>query len=155
ALARIGFATATGPGQDLTLALDLHAGSKYYVRVDEVTGTPFAAGQYELQAADAAPGDPVITLGGHAPVDDAYTNESFLTAARLANVPANGGTASRVFAPLRSNDVDTSTIHSPLPGVDQANVLMATVRAFGNLAPEVTVADAIGLPVSATVTGDG
>jgi hypothetical protein len=155
ALERIGFATANGPGQDLTLALDLDADSKYYVRVDEVTGTPFASGQYKLQVAGATPGDPVITLGGQPPVDDAYTNESFLTATRLDNVSANGGTTYRVFAHLRSNDVDTYTIHSPLPGIDQANVLTATVRAFGNLAPGVTVTDALGLPVSATVTGDG
>ena len=155
ALTRIGFATASGPGQDLTVTLNLRGGSKYFVRVDEVTGTAFAAGQYELRITDATPTAPVVTLGGQPPVDDAYTNETFLTAARLDNVSTTGGTAYRAFAHLRARDVDVYAIRSPFPGLDQSNVLTATVRAFGDLAPEVTVTDSLGLPVSATVTGDG
>lgn len=39
--------------------------------------------------------------------------------------------------------------------MDQSNVLTATVRAFGDLAPQITVTDPLGLLVPATVTGDG
>jgi hypothetical protein len=117
---------------------------RYFVRVDEVTGTPFAAGQYRLRVA-AAPDDPdTVTLAGQPPIDDAGTNESFLTATRLENVSANGGTEYRAFAHLRAGDVDVYRVRSPFPGLNQANVLTATVRAFGDLAPQVTVTDLLG-----------
>jgi hypothetical protein len=155
ALTRIGLATATGPGQDLTLTLNLRPEATYFVRVDEPTGTRFAAGQYELQVAETGAGTPVVTLGGQPPADDASTNDSFLSATRLDNVSTNGGTAYRAFAHVRAGDVDVYTVRSPFPGMNQANVLTATVRAFGDLAPEVAVTDAAGLPVSAAVTADG
>jgi hypothetical protein len=155
ALTRIGFATAGGAGQDLSVALNLRGGTKYFVRIDEAAGTPFAAGQYQAQVIDPTPGDPVVTLGGQPPAEDSYSNETFLTADRLDNVSTNGGAAYRVFAHLRAHDVDTYTIRSPLPGMDQSNVLTATVRAFGDLAPDISVTNALGLPVAAAVTGDG
>jgi hypothetical protein len=156
ALTRIGFDAAAGPGDDLIVALPhLVPGVRYFVRVDEVTGTPFAAGQYRLRVA-AAPDDPdTVTLAGQPPIDDAGTNESFLTATRLENVSANGGTEYRAFAHLRAGDVDVYRVRSPFPGLNQANVLTATVRAFGDLAPQVTVTDLLGLPVSFRLVADG
>ena len=112
ALGRVGIATATGVGQDLTLTLNLRAGATYFVRVDEATGTRFAAGQYRLQVAGAAGGDPVVTLGGQPAADDANTNDSFLSATRLDNVSPNGGTAYRAFAHLRLRG--RGRVHGPL-----------------------------------------
>jgi Matrixin len=155
ALGRVGMATASAPGQDLSLTLMLRAGSQCFVRIDEALGTVFAAGQYKLQVAGTMASPPVVTLGGQSPVDDDLSNESFLTASRLSNVSANGGTEYRIFGHLRDSDVDVYKVRSPFPGLDQANVLTATVRAFGDLAPQVTVSNALGLPVSATVTADG
>jgi hypothetical protein len=131
------------------------AGAKYYVRVDDAGNAAFAAGQYTLAVGGTA-GTPTVTLGGQAPVDDNYSNENFLTATRLGNqAAATGGTAYEVFGHLRANDVDTYAVRSPIPGMNQANVLTATVRAFGNLAPKLTVTDALGLPAAATVIADG
>lgn len=155
ALARLGQVTAAGPGRDLALTLNLVPGGRYFVRVDEAMGTPFTAGQYELRVTGTCVADSVITLGGQPPVDDAATNESFLSATRLWNVSATGGTEYRAFAHLRAGDADVYKVRSPSPGMNQANVLTATVRAFGDLAPQVTVTNVLGLPVSATVTADG
>jgi hypothetical protein len=130
-------------------------GATYFVRVDELTGTAFPAGQYRLRVADA-PDDPdTVTLAGQPPIDDAGTNESFLTATRLDNVSPDGGTEYRAFARLRAGDVDVYRVRSPFPGLNQANVLTATVRAFGDLAQQITVTDALGVPVSAQVQADG
>ena len=94
---RLGMATATGPGQDLTLTLHLKPGAKYFVRVDDAGKAAFAAGQYTLSVV-GTPGSPTVTLGGQAPVDDSYSNETFLTATRLGNqAAASGGTAYEVF----------------------------------------------------------
>lgn len=156
ALARVGFAAATGPGQDLTLTRNLREGARYFVRVDEVLRTAFAAGQYKLVVAGADTGSTTVTLGGQAPADDDGSNESALTATRLSNVAADGGTAYRAFARLRVDDVDVYRVRAPIPGMNQANVLTATVRAFADdLAPRIRVTDALGLPVAATVTADG
>ena len=155
ALVRVGFAAATGPGQDLTLTLNLREGARYFVRVDEVVGTAFAAGQYKLVVAGTNAASSTVTLGGQAPADDPGSNESCLTATRLSNVAADGGTAYRAFARLRAGDMDVYKVRAPIPGMNQANVLTATVRAFGDLAPQVTVTNALGLPVTATVTADG
>jgi hypothetical protein len=46
-------------------------------------------------------------------------------------------------------------VRAPTPGLNQANVLTAAVRAFGDVAPQIAVTNALGLPVSATVTADG
>jgi hypothetical protein len=152
---RLGMATATGPGQDLTLTIRLVAGRTYYVRVDDAGNASFAAGQYTVSVGDPT-GMPTVTLGGQAPVDDNYSNEDFLTATRLGNQTTDsGGTVYDVFAHLRANDIDTYIVRSPIPGMNQGNVLTATVRAFGDLAPELTVTDGLGLPVQATVTADG
>src|SRR5204862_1205468 len=69
ALGQVGIARATGAGQDLTLTLNLRAGAKYFVRVDEVVGTAFAAGQYRLQVGGAAEAPPVVTPAGAPPAD--------------------------------------------------------------------------------------
>jgi hypothetical protein len=153
----IAAAVATGAGQDLTITLSLlTSGAKYFIRIDEAAGTPFAAGQYRLRVADPSNTDEVITLGGAAPTDDAGSNELFLTSTRLDNVGTNGATQYRAFANLRAGgDVDVYKIRSPLPGMNQANVLTATVRAFGNLIPQVTVFNSIGLPVAGRVTSNG
>ena len=155
ALVRVCMATATGPGQDLTLALNLRPGARYFVRVDEVVGSAFPAGQYKLVVAGTSAAATTVTLGGQPPVDDDSSNESFLTATRLSNVATDGGTAYRAFAHLRAGDVDVFKVRAPIPGMNQANVLTATVRAFGDLAPQITVTNALGLPVSAAVTADG
>ena len=151
----VGVARAAEPGQDLTLTLSLRAGARYFVRVDEVPRTAFSTGQYKLTVADTNSGAVTVTLGGQPAVDDAGSNESFLTATRLSNVAADGGTAYRAFATLRAGDADVYRIRAPFPGLNQANVLTATVRAFGDLAPRVTVTNFLGLPVAAAVTADG
>jgi hypothetical protein len=155
-LTRIGFDVANGPGQDLTVTLPLlMPGAQYYIRVMEKGGTSFAAGQYRLRIG-ATPGEPeTVTLAGQSPVDDPGTNESFLFATRLNNVSTDGGTAYRAFASLRAGDVDVYRVRSPFPGINQANVLTATVRAFADIAPKVTVTDILGLPVSARLVADG
>jgi hypothetical protein len=153
--ALVGSARAAGAGQDLTLVLpNLKAGFEYYVRVDELQNTAFATGQYRLLVTGPEAGPPTVTLGGQPPTDDANANDSFLSATRLDNVAATG-TAYRTFAHLRANDADVYTVHSPFPGLNQANVLTATVQAFGDLAPEVTVSNAIGLAVAARLIADG
>jgi hypothetical protein len=155
-LTRIGFDVADGPGQDLTVALPLlMPGAQYYIRVMEKGGTAFAAGQYRLRVGAAADASETVTLAGEPPMDDVGTNESFLFATRLDNVAANGGTEYRAFARLRAGDVDVYRVRSPFPGLNQANVLTATVRAFGDIAPMVTVTNALGLPVSARLVADG
>jgi hypothetical protein len=153
----LGSATATRPGQDLVVNLpQLQPGVKYFVRVDEAGGTPFAAGQYRLRVVGGDGNPEVITLGGQAPADDPGNNESFLTATRLGNIETDGGTAYRTFARLRAGgDIDVYRIRSPLPGLNQQNVLTATVRAFGDAAPEVVVLNTLGLPVPSRVTADG
>ena len=149
-------AKAAAPGQDLVINLTrLRAGSTYYVRVDEVPGTVFPAGQYQLTV-DPGDGSPnVVTLAGQPPVDDAATNENFLTATTLYNTDPNGGTSYQAFAHLRPNDTDVYRVRSPMPGFNQANVLTATVRAFGDFAPTITILNALGLPVQAEVTANG
>jgi Matrixin len=155
-LTRIGFDVADGPGQDLTVALPLLVpGAQYYIRVMDKGGTPFAAGQYRLRVGAAADASETVTLAGQPPVDDVGTNESFLFATRLDNVAANGGTEYRAFARLRSGDVDVYRVRSPFPGLNQVNVLTATVRAFGDIAPKVTVTNFLGLPVAARLAADG
>jgi hypothetical protein len=156
ALGLVGLAKATAAGQDLTIDLpNLRPGFQYFVRVDEAPGTAFAAGQYQLTVDGPDPGPPVVTLGGQPPVDDANTNDSFLSADRLDNTSATGGTSYQTFAHLRAADADVYKVRSPFPGLNQANVLTATVRAFGELAPEVTVSDVLGLAVPARVIADG
>jgi len=155
-LDRIGRATASRFGDDLVVSLnELDAGDHYLIRVDEVPGTAFASGQYRLEIDTDSAGPEVLTLGGQPPEDDAGTNESFLTATRLGNVATDGGTEYRVFARLRANEVDVYRVRSPWPGMNQANVLTATVRAFGDLAPEITVSNILGVPVSSRVIADG
>ena len=155
ALATVGLTKATGPGQDLVLTLNVQAGARYFIRVDEAAGSAFAAGQYKLVVAGTSAASTAVTLGGQSPADDDGSNESFLTATRLSNVDTDGGTAYRAFAHLREGDADVYKVRAPIPGMNQANVLTATVRAFGDLAPQITVTNALGLPVSATVTADG
>ncbi len=152
----VGVAKAIGPGQDLSLSLTkLTTGGKYFIRVDEMSGTPFGAGQYRLRV-DRGDGTPdVVTLAGEPPVDDPGTNESFLTATSLQNSDPNGGTSYATFAHLRVGDVDVYRVHSPLPGLNQSNVLTATIRAFSDLSPQIKILNALGLPVSAQVTADG
>jgi hypothetical protein len=155
-LIEIGFAAASGAGQDLAVAMEgLEAGATYYVRVDGVAGTGFAAGQYRLRIDTGGDGPSTLTLGGQAPVDDSGTNENFLSATRLSNVATDGGTHYQVFAHLGADDTDVYKVRSPFPGFNQTNVLTATVRAFGDVAPEITVTNALGLVVSARVIADG
>jgi hypothetical protein len=152
---RIGHAAATGPGQDLTVALPrLKPGARYFIRVDEAARTPFAAGQYQLKV-EFTPGAPAtVTLAGQPPADDPSNNNSFLAATRLAD-PAGGPVEYRAFAHLRPGDMDVYRVRAPFPGLNQANVLTATVRAFGDLAPRVTVTNFLGLPVSSRLVADG
>src|SRR5262249_4970214 len=146
---RIKCAAAGAFGQDLTLSLyGLVAGSNYFVRVDEVPGTAFAAGQYSLRVDIGAAGPEVLTLGGQPPVDDEGTNESFLFATRLGNVATNGGTEYRVFSHLRANDVGVYRVPAPGPGVNQANGFTAAVPGFRGLGPAVPSSNPPGLPVS-------
>jgi len=155
-LTQIGFAAASGPGQDLAVALDgLEAEAMYFVRVDGVEGMGFAAGQYRLRIDTGGDEPGTLTLGGQAPVDDCGTNENFLSATRLDNVATGGGTEYRAFARLRTGDTDVYRIRSPFPGLNQTNVLTATVRAFGDIAPQITVTNALGLVVSSRVIADG
>jgi hypothetical protein len=145
---------ATGPGQDLAISqVQLQTGATYFVRVDAAPATGFAAGQYRLKV--NVGGQPTVTLGGPAPVDDDATNETTQTATTLDNLNSNGDPTFATFARLRSNDIDVYQIHSPTPSAGQANVLTATVRSFDNLEPEILIADANGQTVAGRVTVDG
>jgi hypothetical protein len=155
-LGLVGLAKATVAGQDLSLTLpNLRAGAKYFIRVDEVPNTTFAVGQYQLFVTGPGGGTPVVTLGGQTPADDANTNDTFLTVTRLDNTSTTGGSTFGSFARLRAGDTDVYQVRSPFPGMNQANVLTATVRAFGDLAPRITVGNALGLAVAVHVTADG
>jgi len=152
---QIASATAGCQGQNLNLTTTVCAGHRYFVRVEEAPNTAFDVGQYRLRI-DTAGSDPeTITLAGQSPEDDAGTNESFLTATRLSNVSTTGGTEYRVFARLQTGDTDVYRVRSPFPGMNQSNVLTATVRAFGDIAPEVTVSNLLGLPVPNRLIANG
>jgi hypothetical protein len=154
----VGSATATGPGQTLTLSLTgLVPGATYYVLVEDAPGTAFAAGAYQLKVAPSPTAPVTVTLAGQAPADDARTNDSALSATTLSNVGSNGATAYRVFAQIRaSGDADFYRVRSPIPGLNQKNVLTATVRAFApNLSPSIVVYNSLGLVVSSRVEADG
>jgi Matrixin len=151
----LGSTTAGCPGQDLTQSVTLHAGDTYYVRVEDAPGTAFTAGQYRLRIDTTSQAPETITLAGQSPEDDAGTNETFLSATRLNNVSTSGGAEYRIFARLQPSDTDVYRVRSPFPGMNQSNVLTATVRAFGDIAPEVTVSNALGLPVASRLISDG
>jgi hypothetical protein len=151
---QIGSSMATGPGQDLTVPqVQFQSGAVYYARVDAAPGTLFAAGQYRLRVNVGGP--TTLTLGGPAAVDDDGTNETTQTATVLDNLNTTGGAKYAILAHLRSNDVDVYQIHSPTPGSGQANVLTAAVRAYDDIAPEILISDANGLPATGRVTVDG
>ena len=155
ALTRLGCGSATAAGQDIVLALsNLTPGVKYFIRVDDATNVAFDAGQYLLKVASDFDTPETITLAGQAPADDAGSNESFLSATRLSDA-AGGPIEYREFARLRAGDVDVYRVRAPFPGMNQENVLTATVRAFGDLAPKVTVSNFLGLPVSSRLVADG
>lgn len=153
----IASARAFRPGQDLTLRFtQLAPGVRYFVRIDEVAGTQFSSGQYRLRIVDSEQAPEIVTLAGLPPIDDANTNESFLTATRLGNVAADGHTAYQTFARLRADvDVDVYRVRAPFPGMNQTCILTATVRAFGDIAPQVTVTNALGLPLASRLIADG
>src|SRR5262245_5375211 len=157
AMELIGSATATGPGQTLTLNLaGLTPGATYYLLVEEAPETAFAAGAYQLTVSPSPTAPVTVTLAGQAPVDDAGTNNNALAATRLSNVGTGTTTAYRVVAQIRQGDSDFYRVRAPIPGMNQQNVLTATVRAFApNLAPTITVYNALGLAVSARVEADG
>jgi Matrixin len=158
AMELLGSTTAAGPGGTLTLNLTgLIPGATYYVLVEEAPGTAFAAGAYQLTVTPSPTSPVTITLGGQAPIDDAGTNNSALRATTLSNVGTGNATAYRVFAQIRAGgDSDFYRVRSPIPGMNQNNVLTATVRAFApDLAPSISVYNALGLAVSARVEADG
>ena len=148
--------SSTTSGQDLVLSLaNLTPNDQYFVRVDEQTGTAFAAGQYRLRVEGESNAWETVSIAGQIPEDDPSANESFLFATRLNNIATNGTTSYETFARLQANDVDVYRVRTPSPGHNQANVLTATVRAFGDIAPEIKVSNFLGLPVQATVKADG
>jgi Matrixin len=157
AVTSIGMSLGNGAGQDQSLDLvGLAPGAKYYLRVDEATGTWFAAGQYRLRIAADSGAPEIVILAGQPPVDDSGTNESFLSATRLTNISTDGGTEYQTFARIRtSSDVDVYRIRTPIAGMNQANVLTATVRAFGDLAPKIAVTNSLGLPVPSRLIANG
>jgi len=56
----------------------------------------------------------------------------------------------------QSSDTDVYKVRAPYPGLNQSNVLTATVVAFAsNLAPKIVVTNSLGLPVNFRVTADG
>ncbi len=149
-------ATASGPGQNLSLALaSLRTGATYYALVEDAGNTSFAAGAYLLRITSDASAAPTVFVAGQTIADDSSSNESTLSATRLNNVGSNGATAFRTFAQLRSGDSDVYVVRSPFPGLNQANVLTATVKAFGDIDPRVRVYDILGLPVAFRLTADG
>jgi hypothetical protein len=155
ALTRLGIGSATAAGQDLALTLsNLTPGTKYFIRVDDATNFGFDAGQYLLKVASDPAAPETITLAGQAPVDDNGSNESFLSATRLSDA-AGGPIEYQAFARLRAGDLDVYRVRAPFPGLNQQNVLTATVRAFGDFAPKITVTNSLGLPVAAELVADG
>lgn len=149
----IGSVTASGPGQDLTMSnVHLDSGAKYFMRVDAAPGGSFTSGQYRFRI--NANGPAAMTWAGVQPIDDQGTDDTLSTATVLDNL-ATSGAKYETFAHLGSNDVDVYRIHSPTPSDGQANVLTAAVRAFGDLIPQVSVADANGSPVDSEVVSNG
>jgi len=152
----IGPRSANAAGQDRTLEIaGLTIGASYSIRVQAATRTAFSTGSYLLRVVTNPFAPESVTLGGAAPVDDAGTNESFLTATRLASQPERVADY-RVFGQLRTGDRDVYTVRAPNPGFNRANVLTATIRGFATgLAPKIVVTNSLGLEVASTITADG
>jgi hypothetical protein len=152
----VGWAAAGAAGENLTVTFTPQAGAQYFVLVEDAAGTAFDAGQYKLRVVGNPNAPEVVTIGGEAPVDDIWTNETRGTATVLANTGPDGRPSYRSFANLRAGDADYYRIQAPKPGLNQSNVLTATVRSFaGGLAPKITVLNSLGFTVSARVEADG
>ena len=121
-------------------------GATYYVRVDEVAGTAFAAGQYRLRIDTGGDGPSALTLGGQAPVDDAGRTRTSCRP-RVWTTSRPTGNAVPVFARLGAGRF--GRVQRPL-AVPRAEPVERTDRDCPGVRrhrPEITVTNALGLVV--------
>ena len=137
--------SASGPGQDLSLALKtVTANTTYFIEVGRATGTAFNQGAYVLKVISNPAAPTVAALGSATPASDGAASQTIDTAVALRTSAGYQANTHYAVSALLAGpaDVNVYSFQAASPGAGQPNVMTILLRNLGNgPVPTLTVYD--------------